>query len=68
MSRFFILWYQILGYNDNAPDSVQAMFATLVPGFTSPIPEHPGLAPLWNNHSNAVTLHDNLSSKAHNII
>lgn len=60
--RFFILWYQILGHN--APDSVHAMFATLVPGFSSPIPEHPGLAALWSVPSNSVTLHDNLSSKA----
>ncbi|XP_063231262.1 LOW QUALITY PROTEIN: ral GTPase-activating protein subunit alpha-1 [Bacillus rossius redtenbacheri] len=34
--RFFLLWYQALG--DNAPDSIHAIFATLVPGFPSPIP------------------------------
>lgn len=60
--RFFILWYQILGHN--APDSVHAIFATLVPGFSSPIPEHPGLAALWNNHSSSINLHENLLSKS----
>ncbi|XP_026816588.1 ral GTPase-activating protein subunit alpha-1 isoform X1 [Rhopalosiphum maidis] len=56
--KFFILWYQILGHN--APDSVHAIFATLVPGFSSPIPEHPGLAALWNNHLSSINLHENL--------
>jgi hypothetical protein len=40
------------------------MFATLVPGFPSPIPEHPGLAALWGVPSNSVTLRDNFSSMA----
>lgn len=62
-TRFFILWYQILGHN--APDSVHAIFATLVPGFSSPIPEHPGLAALWNNHSSSINLHEHLLSKSH---
>jgi len=62
MLRFFILWYQILGHN--APDSVHAIFATLVPGFSSPIPEHPGLAALWSNHSSSINLHENLLSKS----
>lgn len=48
----------------NAPDSVHAIFATLVPGFSSPIPEHPGLAALWNNHSSSINLHENLLSKS----
>jgi hypothetical protein len=61
--RFFILWYQILGHN--APDSVHAIFATLVPGFSSPIPEHPGLAALWNNHSSSINLHESLLGKSH---
>ncbi|XP_050530859.1 ral GTPase-activating protein subunit alpha-1 isoform X4 [Daktulosphaira vitifoliae] len=45
--KFFVLWYQALGYS--APDSVHAMFATLVPSFPSPIPEHPGLITLWSS-------------------
>jgi len=32
--RLFILWYQTLG--DTAGEPLHAMFATLVPGFTSP--------------------------------
>uniref|UniRef100_A0A0A9X1L4 Ral GTPase-activating protein subunit alpha-1 n=3 Tax=Lygus hesperus TaxID=30085 RepID=A0A0A9X1L4_LYGHE len=39
--RYFLLWYQILG--ENSPDEVHALFATLVPGFHSPFPDHPGL-------------------------
>lgn len=64
--RFFILWYQILGHN--APDSLHAMFATLVPGFASPIPEHPGLAALGINHSNSAIMHDHFSSNIKNNI
>lgn len=33
--RFFLMWYQAL--NDNAPDYVHTMFATLVPGFHSSV-------------------------------
>ncbi|XP_050439323.1 ral GTPase-activating protein subunit alpha-1 isoform X2 [Adelges cooleyi] len=54
--KFFILWYQILGHN--APDSVHAMFATLVPSFSSPIPEHPGLVALWASQSNPTSSQD----------
>ena len=32
--RLFLLWYQILG--DVAGEHLHAMFATLVPGFSSP--------------------------------
>ncbi|BES90903.1 Rap/ran-GAP [Nesidiocoris tenuis] len=39
--RYFLLWYQILG--ENCPDEVHALFATLVPGFHSPFPDHPGI-------------------------
>ncbi|GLH07913.1 Probable Rho GTPase-activating protein CG5521 [Gryllus bimaculatus] len=39
--RYFLLWYQALG--DNAPDTLHAMFATLVPGFPSPFQ---GLGPV----------------------
>lgn len=34
--RLFLLWYQALG--DFAPDHLHAIFATLVPGFPSPVP------------------------------
>ncbi|KAI5741308.1 hypothetical protein M8J76_012347 [Diaphorina citri] len=54
-TRFFILWYQELG--ENAPIWADAMFATLVPGFTSPIPGQPGLTALSNPPSNTV-FHD----------
>ncbi|KAG8275624.1 Ral GTPase-activating protein subunit alpha-2 [Homalodisca vitripennis] len=53
--RFFLLWYQALG--ENAPDAVHAMFATLVPGFPSPIPDHPGLTGL-TYQSSATVFHD----------
>lgn len=60
--RFFILWYQILGHN--APDSVHAIFATLVPGFSSPIPQYPGLVSSWNHdHHDSATSYDNCSSR-----
>lgn len=42
--RFFIIWYQIL--QENAPDSAHAIFATIVPGFSSPIDGHEGLEAL----------------------
>uniref|UniRef100_A0A8D8VA16 Probable Rho GTPase-activating protein CG5521 n=2 Tax=Cacopsylla melanoneura TaxID=428564 RepID=A0A8D8VA16_9HEMI len=54
-TRFFILWYQALG--ENAPIWADAMFATLVPGFSSPIPGQPGLTALANPPSNTV-FHD----------
>lgn len=41
LTRFFVIWYQILG--ENAPDGVHAIFATIVPGFLSPIEGHEGL-------------------------
>lgn len=41
LTRFFIIWYQILG--ENAPESVHAIFATIVPGFVSPIEGYEGL-------------------------
>jgi len=49
----------------NAPDSVHAIFATIVPGFSSPISEHPGLAALWNIHSSSINLHENSLSESH---
>ncbi|KAL1460676.1 hypothetical protein WDU94_012635 [Cyamophila willieti] len=54
-TRYFILWYQALG--ENAPIWADAMFATLVPGFNSPIPGQPGLTALANPPSNTV-FHD----------
>ncbi|XP_073994212.1 probable Rho GTPase-activating protein CG5521 isoform X1 [Rhodnius prolixus] len=39
--RYFLLWYQILG--DSCTEEIHAMFATLIPGFLSPFPDHPGL-------------------------
>lgn len=55
MFRYFVLWYQALG--DNSPDSIHAIFATLVPGFPSPIPDHLGLTGLVNQPS-ATVFHD----------
>ncbi|XP_049857449.1 probable Rho GTPase-activating protein CG5521 isoform X1 [Schistocerca gregaria] len=51
--RYFLLWYQALG--DNAPDSLHAIFATLVPGFPSPFPGM-GLPAL--SHNSASVFHD----------
>lgn len=48
------MWYQALG--ENSPDAVHAMFATLVPGFPSPFPNHSGLAGLSN--SSSAVFHD----------
>lgn len=53
--RYFLLWYQTLG--ENAPDSLHAIFATLVPGFPSPFPQFPGLTAL-NNPPSATVFHD----------
>ncbi|XKL61926.1 hypothetical protein PGB90_001759 [Kerria lacca] len=39
--KYFIIWYQILG--DNVPECAHAIFATIVPGFSSPIDGHEGL-------------------------
>lgn len=62
--RFFVLWYQILGYN--APNSVNTMFTTLVPGLVRY--EHPGLVSHWNVHSNSTISHGNLSPKTYFIL
>ncbi|XP_066993863.2 probable Rho GTPase-activating protein CG5521 isoform X2 [Anabrus simplex] len=51
--KYFILWYQVLG--ENAPDTLHAIFATLVPGFPSPMPGH-GLPKLLKN--SASVFHD----------
>ncbi|XP_075222670.1 putative Rho GTPase-activating protein CG5521 [Lycorma delicatula] len=53
--RYFLLWYQALG--DNAPETLHAIFATLVPGFPSPFPQFPGLTAL-NNPPSATVFHD----------
>ncbi|CAH0550342.1 unnamed protein product [Brassicogethes aeneus] len=37
--KYFLMWYQAL--NDNAPEYVHNMFATLVPGFNNNISIHP---------------------------
>ncbi|KAK7603642.1 hypothetical protein V9T40_003641 [Parthenolecanium corni] len=39
--KYFVIWYQILG--DNVPENAHAIFATIVPGFSSPIEGHEGL-------------------------
>ncbi|GFG28404.1 hypothetical protein Cfor_11332, partial [Coptotermes formosanus] len=51
--RYFLLWYQALG--DSAPDTLHAIFATLVPGFPSPFPGQ-GLPAL--SRSSTSVFHD----------
>ncbi|XP_021917093.1 ral GTPase-activating protein subunit alpha-1 isoform X3 [Zootermopsis nevadensis] len=51
--RYFLMWYQALG--DNAPETLHAIFATLVPGFPSPFPGQ-GLCTL--NRSSTSVFHD----------
>ncbi|RZF33885.1 hypothetical protein LSTR_LSTR009909 [Laodelphax striatellus] len=53
--KYFLLWYQALG--ENAPESIHALFASLVPGFPSPFPHLPGLTAL-NNPPSATIFHD----------
>nr|XP_018896706.1 PREDICTED: ral GTPase-activating protein subunit alpha-1 isoform X1 [Bemisia tabaci] len=53
--RYFIIWYQILG--ENAPDWVHAIFATLIPGFPSPIEGQLGLTALTLTSTSTV-FHD----------
>ncbi|KAL1130224.1 hypothetical protein AAG570_013162 [Ranatra chinensis] len=53
--KYFLLWYQVLG--ENSPDEVHALFATLVPGFTSPFSDYPGLCALAAS-STAAVFHD----------
>ncbi|VVC33952.1 Hypothetical protein CINCED_3A022064 [Cinara cedri] len=57
--KFFILWYQILG--DNAPETINAIFCTLVPGLSNSIPDNSGLTVFWNSCTNPIVL-DNISS------
>ncbi|XP_039283019.1 ral GTPase-activating protein subunit alpha-1 [Nilaparvata lugens] len=53
--KYLLLWYQALG--ENAPESIHALFASLVPGFPSPFPHLPGLTAL-NNPPSATIFHD----------
>jgi hypothetical protein len=61
--RLFLLWYQALG--DFAPDVLHAMFATLVPGFPTPIPGQ-GLPILVKNTSSSgsTVFHDTNHGKS----
>lgn len=57
------MWYQALG--DNAPETLHAIFATLVPGFPSPFPGQ-GLCTL--NRSSTSVFHDTSHGEFHLVL
>lgn len=60
--RYFLLWYQALG--DTAPNAIHAMFATLVPGFTSPF-VGVGLDNISRSTPQGSTFHDTSQGTVH---